>query len=245
MVWLYFNNIFWISILICFILKLVCSFSPCLNGGSCISNSTNFVCSCVDSYYGKYCQSKQLNSTIFSSSTILTQETSVQLAKLIEIPSNKSYKLLYQSSKDGFKANDFHTKVGGKSNTLTIIKTKSGNIFGGYLSSSWSNYGYSVFDDTAFIFSLINSYNIPVKINVTKSKSAVYSYYFYGPTFGNGFDIYIPDNFDTSSGYSNLGNSYAIPNFATGSSNSFLAGSYYFTVSEIEVYQLDGIINKF
>jgi hypothetical protein len=40
--------------------------------------------------------------------------------------------LIYRASQDGFEANDFHSKCDQKPNTLMIIKSEHGNIFGGY-----------------------------------------------------------------------------------------------------------------
>ena len=126
-------------------------------------------------------------------------------------------------------------------NTLTIIKTTSGYVFGGFVISSWKRYGSYIADDAAFIFSLLNPFNKPVKIEVTTSGYAIYSYYYSGPTFGNGHDFYIPDNFNESTSRTSLNNSYKIPGSLNISSNLLLVGSSSFIVSELEVYQLEGI----
>ena len=60
--------------------------------------------------------------------------------------------------------------------------------------------------------------------------------------FGGGCDLGIYDdcNINTDS-YSNLGHSYELPNEYTSGSieaMNYLAGSFYFTVSEIEVFKL-------
>ena len=60
-----------------------------------------------------------------------------------------------------------------------------------------------------------------------------------GPIFGY-YDIFIADNAnDSSSSYSCLGRTYHHPVYAKGSYDaaSFLAGSFYFKLDEIEVYQ--------
>ena len=62
----------------------------------------------------------------------------------------------------------------------------------------------------------------------------------YGPTFGGGHDIYVSSNANTTNGsYSNLGHSYKHPQYAyrTNEAKSFLAGSFNFLLSEIEIYQ--------
>ena len=68
---------------------------------------------------------------------------------------------------------------------------------------------------------------------------AIYSGSNYGPTFGGGFDLYLPNSCHTNSGYSNLGYTYRPPNwYRSGSyqARSVLAGSYYFTCDEYEVF---------
>jgi hypothetical protein len=62
----------------------------------------------------------------------------------------------------------------------------------------------------------------------------------YCPTFGNGHDIYIGNFADrTYDNYSNLGLTYAHPNYASQSNKakSFLAGAHQFQLCDIEVYQ--------
>jgi hypothetical protein len=41
-------------------------------------------------------------------------------------------------------------------NTLRVIKSENGNIFGGYTTKAWDSNWESVTDPNAFIFSLIN-----------------------------------------------------------------------------------------
>jgi len=64
-----------------------------------------------------------------------------------------------------------------------------------------------------------------------------------GPTFGGGFDIVIYTNANTSTqNYANVGNSFLLPGmltFGSEESKNFMAGSYYFSVSEIEVFGFD------
>ena len=59
------------------------------------------------------------------------------------------------------------------------------------------------------------------------------------PTFGCGFDIFIANNAHTSmESCSNLGSTYKHSDYDLGTheAKSFLAGSYKFQLSEIEVY---------
>ena len=212
----------------------------------------------MDGWYGQNCQYKHLNSTIFNYSTILTNEQSVKLINLVNLPSNLNWSLIYQASVNGFSANSFHTNCGSTRNTLTIIKTTNSFVFGGFTSSDWSvnNYGSNVkYDPNAFLFSLVNGYNAPAKMNVTQPMQVITVSYSNGPIFGSSRDLYISDssNVNTQS-YSNLGSNFQLPNFllnltnATNSSasttgnktsSSFLAGSNSFMTLEIEVYSTD------
>ena len=139
---------------------------------------------CKNGYYGPACQYKILNSTIFKNSTILTNELSLKLVNLTGIKSN--YSLIYQASIHSFRSSSFHSKCDNIRNTLTIIKSKDYNyIFGGFTTAQWNqNVNKYVYDSNAFIFSLVNAYNIPVKMSIINSKHAIYSNFTYGLTFG-------------------------------------------------------------
>jgi hypothetical protein len=151
---------------------------------------------------------------------------------------NSSWSLLYQASVDSFRASSFHSKCDQISNTLTVIKSKKYNfIFGGFTTAQW-NQNTCIQDSDAFLFSLVNAYNTSVKMLVTYPQYAICSYNNYGPTFGSGHDIYLPDNSNITNGYTNF-YSYQSPSFVT-DRNSFLAGSYYFLADEIEVYEFNG-----
>jgi hypothetical protein len=57
----------------------------------------------------------------------------------------------------------------------------------------------------------------------------------YGPMFGSGYDICICNNSNTTTGsYLNMGNSNQHPQPSQGA--SYIAGSYQFHLSEIEVF---------
>lgn len=65
------------------------------------------------------------------------------------------YKLIYRATEHGENAEDFHERCDDFEGSLTIIKTKEGNIFGGYTSLSWDPEDeHEKKDDGAFVFSL-------------------------------------------------------------------------------------------
>ncbi len=216
----------------------MCKINPCKNGGTCLSvNETLHRCHCTSGYNGLNCERKD-----FEHSNILTtSEMKDNLISLIQFNHSNTWKLIYQATRDGFGVSTFHSKCDNKPNTLSLIRSTNGNIFGGYTEQSWSGSGQYKTDRNAFIFSLINKQNKPLKMKCEKCENAIYgnSYSGHGPTFGGGHDFYISDNSNTNTdSYSNLGHSYPHPDYASGSSEakSFLAGSYNFRVSEIEVY---------
>ena len=162
----------------------------------------------------------------------------IELCKL----STKQFKLLYRASRDGFEASNFHAKCDNQPRTLTIIKTTKGYIFGAYTALAWDSSSGHKADPNAFIFSLVNVRSTPLLIPVKENIYSTYCGATYGPTFGGGYDIRIADNSNTANtSYSNLGYSYDFNLFSYGSTEaqSFLAGSYTFQTSEIEVFQLN------
>ena len=75
-----------------------------------------------------------------------------------------------------------------------------------------------------------------MRIKQTHCSYAMHHWYFYGPTFGGSHDFHIAsDANNNSSSYSYLGDTYELP---PGQINTFLVGSNYFKVSEIEVFQI-------
>ena len=65
------------------------------------------------------------------------------------------YKLIYRATEHGGEAEDFHERCDEIEGTLIIIKTKEGNIFGGYTSLSWDPEDEAEKkDEDAFVFSL-------------------------------------------------------------------------------------------
>ena len=51
--------------------------------------------------------------------------------------SNYTLELIYKGSRDGFKNIDFHRMCDDKPNTISVIESEHGNIFGGFTSLAW------------------------------------------------------------------------------------------------------------
>jgi len=175
-------------------------------------------------------------------SHILTGAQQIDLIKLCGFSILDKWTLLYRGSRDGFHSECFHLKCDRNSPTLTILKAESsGFIFGGYTEAPWSQprKGRYKSDKKAFIFSLTNGDNNPLKMQPWNDYSIRCKYEF-GPTFGFsvpniGNDILIKGK---SGNISNLGYTYKHPQYDNRSEKvkSFLAGSKEFLLEEIEVF---------
>jgi hypothetical protein len=161
------------------------------------------------------------------------------LLKLCEFPQDQKWDLKYRASRDGFKSTDFHSHCDGISNTLTVIKAKSGNLFGGFTEKEWHSRGEFVTDPKAFIFSLVNKEEKPFKVLCSNlGEDAIFCYPDFGPCFGvNDIDIRTDSNLKEDS-YCNLGYSYKHSDYlyGTAEADTILAGSKFFETLEIEVY---------
>ncbi|CAF1022504.1 unnamed protein product [Brachionus calyciflorus] len=175
----------------------------------------------------------------FEDSLILNKNLSKKLNKLCEFPERTDWELIYRASRDGFNSDDFHFKCDNVSRTLTIIQTKDNYIFGGYTEQTWSQNGEMKKDNDAFIFSLVNKEKNPIKIPIKNNTIAICCYKGFGPTFGGGHDISLVSNSNViPKSYSNLGCSFkhAKYEYFSDQAQNFLAGSFRFLVSEIEVF---------
>lgn len=167
-----------------------------------------------------------------------------QLFKLCGFGLGQKLELLYRGTFHGFEASAFHEKCDNIPKTLTVIKAAtSGNIFGGYTEAKWDKSNSFKTDKHAFLFSLLNAEKTPVKVKISAGNEddAIYCDGLLGPIFGAGNDICIRDRADYyTDNYSYFGSTYCLPNYPASSERAkcFLAGSYKFTVQEIEVFHL-------
>jgi len=137
---------------------------------------------------------------------------------------------LYLASKDGDSAQDFHAKCDGKGPTVVIIRTTTGNVFGGYAHVSWRSDNVWTHGATSFLFRLRPSFGEYAK-KTGNNHYAVYGGSSYGPTFGNGHDIYVQSGALTGTGSHVAGAAYA----ATG--NTLNNGTTHFRVEDYVVFQ--------
>jgi len=155
---------------------------------------------------------------------------------------------LWRGSRDGFGADDFHSRCDGEKNTLTIIKTTTGFIFGGYTTQAWASPKYNEYkrDPYAFLFTFKNPSNMPMKLKVLDPNYAVYHDYSYGPTFGWWHDLHVSDDSNLKKSSYSWSSSYQTPAMRN---DGYLSGIFFygdfdyetfpkFRVAEIETFEV-------
>jgi hypothetical protein len=144
----------------------------------------------------------------------------------------RKWKLVFKGTKDGMTSTAFHEKANNKGPTITIIKSKHGKIFGGFMDQAWTTRGGYINTKKSWLFSLTNKSKYEMNDPNTYAQYGGYDNSSYGPTFGGGHDIYLANDFTSNSNYCNR-HSY---NFTD---NTALTGGYNFQVEEVEVFSLD------
>jgi hypothetical protein len=164
----------------------------------------------------------------------------------------KRFTLLWRGSRDGFLANDFHGRCDGHANTLTLIEDTEGNIFGGFTPVEWESREWNAQATEAlgrnncfkadpslksFLFTLKNPENFPARkfaLKAAKKDQAIFCDNRWGPHFG---DIRVWDNCNANTdSFTYLGDTYT--NDTGLKEKTFFTGSGYFTVKEIEVFEI-------
>jgi hypothetical protein len=159
----------------------------------------------------------------------------------------KRSQLLWRGTRHGFGAEYFHRRCDGRAPTLTLIEDTDGNIFGGFTPVEWesSPYGKDKADPSlkSFVFTLKNPHNFPARkfaLKAEKKDEAIYCDSSYRPDLGGPHfcDIRVSDNCNanTSSWTHQFGRCYANDTGLDG--KTFLTNSEYFTVKEIEVFEI-------
>jgi hypothetical protein len=147
------------------------------------------------------------------------------------------FELLYRGSRDGFGIGEFHRRCDCRSGTLVLIKTKKGNIFGGYTPLEWDSTTNDYKHDESmqtFLFTLKNPHNLdPIRFGL--KPGGQYAIYCKSDrlAFG-GHAICVLDNCNTNTScYTVIENGFEN---TTGIGGRLLFdGAVNFTVDEIEV----------
>ncbi|CDW86746.1 tldc domain-containing protein [Stylonychia lemnae] len=151
-----------------------------------------------------------------------------------------STKLLYKATRDGFKAANFHSLCDNQGPTITFILSKSGNVFGGYTSVSWTcpqkNESYADNNSVIFQLNLNKQYEKFQHLDFAVQHNKKFLM-----IFGRGDIIINQDCNVNSESTSELGQTYELAkgrNPKNKLTQQYLAGSEFFQVIEIEVYQV-------
>ena len=122
----------------------------------------------------------------FEESHILQEENKAHLEKWY--PSASPWLLCHsQEPKPGSPTNvgAFHRDCDGKAPTITVIRTRSGCIFGAYASVPWGSHTGWLADSKASLFSLANHESFVAKVQVRPDvQTAVFHAAKFGPSFG-------------------------------------------------------------
>jgi hypothetical protein len=109
--------------------------------------------------YRSYCvhaTSGQVFTIILAGDSLILADPALvaDLQRVMGGAAPKKLSLLYRGSRDGLHTEKFHAKCDGRGATLTVVRSKKGNVFGGYASLPWANSGGYKQDASAYIFSL-------------------------------------------------------------------------------------------
>jgi hypothetical protein len=101
----------------------------------------------------------------------------------------KHFKLLWRSSRDSFRAKEFHRRCDGRANTLTLIADIEGNVFGGFTPVEWESGNQYNGDDSlrSFFFTLRNPHGVPPRkfaLRAEKKQRAIICNSIYRTIFG-------------------------------------------------------------
>ena len=183
-------------------------------------------------------QEEERKARLFADSTLLTKEHMLKLNEFYD-KIDQQWELIYKGTRDGFEATTFHQLCNNKGPTMTIIRSTNDCLFGGYASQAWISRGNYVNAAGSFLFLLTNANgNQPTKFLYNNNNYAFYDNQTYGPTFGNGHDLYIADKSNiNNSSYCNMQGSFSYPNTLGLGINTFTGGKN-FQTADIEVFKL-------
>ena len=181
----------------------------------------------------------KLSDLAFTSSTLMNTEDKHVLLSWLSVKVN--WRLIYKASRDGFKAADFHRCGDNKGETISVIHTTEGYLFGGYTDVPWTSASGAWRPSLeSFLFAFRSSAlgNTPVKAIIVNSSNGVFHQSSFCCTFGGGYNIHISDSSNTTSSSSSNwsdGQHYSYPPGVT-SNNDWLIGQQNFQTQDVEVF---------
>jgi hypothetical protein len=153
----------------------------------------------------------------------------------------KQFSLLWQGSRDGFGASEFHSRCDGRANTLTAILDTDGNIFGGFTPLEWESKSRWKPDDSqrSFLFTLKNPHSIPARkfaLKTRRNYQAISCTPKWGPHF---VEIDVSDHCNANTlSWSGLGCNNTYTNDTGLNGSIVFTGSNHFQVKEIAVFEI-------
>ena len=141
------------------------------------------------------------------------------------------YELLYKATVDGDSIDDFIKKCENKGPNILIVKSKKGQIFGGYTEKNWTK-GKSIASPDSFLFNL----NIRKKFTINNNGYI----HLYSSEFGYGsntyYELQLYNNFLSRDNLCNQ-----ITNYKKSYSNQYelTNGDKSFKIEEIEVFKVN------
>ena len=202
------------------------------------------ICSYCNNIIGNWSEIKKFKTPENTNDSQILKETKREkefLNKILEWTNYNRMELIYRGSRDGMTSNNFHNKCDNKNPTIVLYKNIKDSVFGGFTSLAWANSGNYRPDPQAFIFTLINIHNSePTKFKIKSENEGVYHSSGYGPTFGEGCDIYINSDFLNSDSSTDFPCRYID---CLGKGKSIFTGDFnnsttQYRLKEIEVFQL-------
>lgn len=156
--------------------------------------------------WGEYCVPLSFTTVELKIDTKIMRSDEIEsLIHAIQLKRNKKqteWRLLYRGSEDGFSAAMFHERCDGIKDTVVVVHSDHGNVFGGFTRLPWvSDVGRYQVDEEAFVFLLRKKESTLKKgakvfIQYRSSQHSVCHNKYMGPIFGYGHDIYIRSNCD-------------------------------------------------
>jgi len=192
----------------------------------------------VDYYFPGDLAQLVLKTSFYDTSILSHDQVRIIDSWIDEDMSGFGTKLLYRASRDGRQASNFHDKCDNQGPTITVIRSTGGYIFGGFCDTPWSCEGRYKASPKAFTFTIKCCSGLgptKMKLKQNKMEEAVYHRSDYGPSFGDDIDVFYTVN-SISKSHTNVGRYYELPPGQEG--DTFLTGSRYFDVSEVEVFRV-------